>query len=131
MAQAYGGGLVRADYVITTSGRFQLDIALDGVPLGGGSPYTFLVRPAPTSIRQSTVFGSISSCQVYSHTRCRSFDETSAWVLPGMALCLSGLMSSCHHVSRLASDARFTWKCGTFMVIGEYWKTILGMMIDQ
>jgi len=61
--QAYGGGLVRADYVITTSGKFMLDITLGGVQLGRGSPYTFLVRPAPTSVAHSTVFGSIASCQ--------------------------------------------------------------------
>ena len=61
--QDYGGGLVRADYTVTTAGRFQLEISLGGVPLGGGSPYLFIVRAGKADMEATSVFGAVSICQ--------------------------------------------------------------------
>jgi hypothetical protein len=60
--QDYGGGLIRADYTVTTAGLFSLEIALDGIPLGGGSPYQFRIRPGASDMSATTVFGAVSAC---------------------------------------------------------------------
>ena len=63
--QEYGGGLVRADYTITTAGRYVVDIALNGRALGPSSdwPVLVVVRPGPTDLRASTVVGAIAGCE--------------------------------------------------------------------
>jgi hypothetical protein len=48
---------------VTTAGLFALEIALDGLPLGGGSPYSLRVRPGATDLQATTVFGvGVSAC---------------------------------------------------------------------